>query len=778
MVAGQLTKLVPHSPPAAFEQMAVRVVSEAEEVIGLASLRAVVGTHERIREVVGFAAIQRALSTPPGVICQMLPVDSVLHWFKDSALPQRPDLLQLSLESRKGHPPVVHAVLIECKLGQENSQTLTKACEQVQDGLQHLTELLSPMRADLRRIGFDRRYWWAQLHRAMTSRSVVSMPEEDRTQLNRALERLAEGDYEIRWQAAVFTFWTDIPDELPTISRIGVPSGTVPPPFKAPVGFGLTHIQVGYKGLAALFADSPPWPPIKLEGPPLCILSDSSPSDSSNYEALPPETKKQESQATLHFADETTVKPTIEISEPVEEIQVVQSPVTDSMTVVQTTSEPQLVPPPPSRLLTAGPPALPVVPTSGSSDEEKVAHTEPVAPAPAIAPQSMLEINGPSSEAQNITLPLTPRIPEQILIGTRKQGEPVYWHFGHPQLANRHLLLFGASGSGKTYGIQCLLSEMAKQNLHSLVVDYTDGFLPNQVESRFNETATPKNHYVITDRLPLNPFRRQTQIIDPSAPAFEENPYQVATRLQSIFASVYEMGDQQAAALIRVLESGIAESSNFGLDDIVPRLEADNKNAATLASKILPLVKAQPFRQSTDSNWNEMFESPDNMVHVLQLKGYAREIWRLITEFVLWDLWDYAQSTGSKSRPLPIVLDEIQNLDHSSDSPIDKMLREGRKFGLAMILATQTTSQFNQEQKDRLFQAGHKLFFKPASSEVDRFASLLAATTPESKAIWTQRLSSLEKGQCWSLGPVMKAGGAFKEEAVFVKVTPLEHRAL
>jgi len=104
------------------------------------------------------------------------------------------------------------------------------------------------------------------------------------------------------------------------------------------------------------------------------------------------------------------------------------------------------------------------------------------------------------------------------------------------------------------------------------------------------------------------------------------------------------------------------------------------------------------------------------------------------------------------------------------------MLREGRKFGLSLILATQTASQFNQEALDRLFQAGHKLFFKPATTEVERFAKLLAQATSLSKAEWTQRLSKLEMGHCWSLGPVLKSGGTFKEEAVLVKITAFDER--
>ncbi|WXG55018.1 MAG: DUF87 domain-containing protein [Candidatus Sedimenticola sp. (ex Thyasira tokunagai)] len=172
------------------------------------------------------------------------------------------------------------------------------------------------------------------------------------------------------------------------------------------------------------------------------------------------------------------------------------------------------------------------------------------------------------------------------MIGTRVKNDPVYWYFGHPQLANRHLLIFGASGSGKTYGIQCLLAEMAQQQSHSLIVDYTDGFLPQQIENRFAEVVLPKNHFVKTDRLPLNPFRRQMQVIDPSIPAIEESPFEVATRIASIFTSVYEtMGDQQTATLIRVLESGIEGNDQFSLDDILSLLREESQYGESLANK-------------------------------------------------------------------------------------------------------------------------------------------------------------------------------------------------
>jgi DNA phosphorothioation-dependent restriction protein DptH len=400
------------------------------------------------------------------------------------------------------------------------------------------------------------------------------------------------------------------------------------------------------------------------------------------------------------------------------------------------------------------------------------------APTPTLTPEPEPT---PPAPVEQIDLPPVVQlaaVPAKILIGKKSNGEPVYWHYGHPKLPNRHMLIFGGTGSGKTYGIQCLLAEMASQNLHSLIVDYTDGFLPQHIEKPFQHAVKLKNNYIYSEKLPLNPFQAQQRVVDPSLPLYVEKPFDVATRVANIFNSVYEsMGDQQSSALIRIVEQGIIKNPAFSMDDIPDLLRAEgSQSAESLASKLDPFIRSEPFCGGTDSSWKTMLTSTDHWVNVLQLTTLARDIQKLVTEFALWNLYDYACSTGDKDRPIPIVLDEIQNLDHRSNSPIDKMIREGRKFGLSLILATQTTSNFDQEQRDRLFQAGHKLFFKPATTEIASFATILSTATSTSKADWAERLSKLEKGQCWSLGPAITSNGMLKEAAFLVSITSLEQR--
>ena len=752
-VAEKLIHLLPHEDTDAFGTMAARIVGEAEEIIGLASLRAVVGIDEKIREVVGFAAVQRVLAKPVGQATQLIPLDSMLHWFSGNENSMRPDLLQLSLEFRDNDIPLVHAHLIECKFAKHSAAHIHKATEQLHEGLRHLTSIFTPKHSKVKGYGFNRRYWWAQLHRAVSSRSVVSLSEQEWSKMDLALEMLAEGDFEIQWQGTICTFWTDEELANAKVANISLQKDTIQPIFDIPPDFSLQHLELGYRGVSELFSDT----------------ADSSPSlISANvpHISLRPENIQTDYSQPVSFGSEGSFKEPFESNTDTNYVETGYSnkevPSDIGKNVNQSPAESEQEPESLIASIKMPEPAVDVVSVENP----------PLPSAQAKAEPSGEKVSKDIASVTNSSI----SVPDKILIGTRNNDKPVYWYYGHKQLPNRHLLLFGTSGSGKTYGIQCLLSELAKQQIRSVIIDYTDGFLPNQVEEKFSDFTAPKNHFVVTNKLPLNPFKKQTQIIDPSEPPIEESAYQIATRVASIFASVFMIGDQQFAALRRVLQNGIERSSDFTFEDMLSGLREDSSNGETLASKLEPLIEAKPFRQEDESTWDNMIYSPENFVHTLQLKGLGKEIQKMVTEFALWDLWDYAQSTGSKNRPIPVVLDEIQNLDHSSDSPIDKMLREGRKFGLSMILATQTTSQFNQEQRDRLFQAGHKLFFKPATTEVDRFAQILSQATDIGKSDWAKRLSKLEKGQCWSLGPVLKSGGTFKEEAVLVNVTALEQR--
>jgi DNA phosphorothioation-dependent restriction protein DptH len=373
----------------------------------------------------------------------------------------------------------------------------------------------------------------------------------------------------------------------------------------------------------------------------------------------------------------------------------------------------------------------------------------------------------------------------RILLGeTVPNGQPVYWEFKHPELANRHMLIFGSSGQGKTYAIQAMLCEMSKFRQNSLIIDYTNGFLPNHLEKIANEVLSPKQHVVRQEPLPINPFL--PQVSDNGGIVIKENSNAIAKRIAGLFDSVYDIGNQQYSVLHRAIMDGVESmKSGMNLDHMLSVIEsmAEDKQykayAQSLHNKLRPFVLDQPFSSGEAGfDWDHLFLEQDPLCNIFQLAGMDMYSGRLITEFILWDLYGHLQSKGKKTDPKVIVLDEVQNLDHKEGSPLSKYLREGRKFGLSLILATQTMSNMRKDERDRMFNAEHKLFFRPADTELKAFAEIAALATRQKVDDWIRKLSSLSKGECYSIGRILdQAGEKLVPRALKIRITALEERS-
>ena len=305
----------------------------------------------------------------------------------------------------------------------------------------------------------------------------------------------------------------------------------------------------------------------------------------------------------------------------------------------------------------------------------------------------------------------------RVLIGKNKMSTDVYWEFGSPQMANRHLLITGTSGQGKTYSIQTMLYELAKGNVSSVVFDYTEGFRLDQLEPEFVDSMHNKinQHIVKIQGVPINPFKRQEQ--DFAGMKIQDTPADVAGRFANILTHVYGLGEQQYAAIYEATRVGMEKygdvmDMNHFQEELV-EIQSKNASAKTVVSKMTPFFHSIEFNKDAEFDWGKILYADEAKMNIFQLTMIDREMQVIVTELMLWDAWYYTKNYGSKEKPFAVVLDEAQNLSHKENSPSKAILTEGRKFGWSAWFATQSLKVLADDEVVRLMQAAFKLYFKP-----------------------------------------------------------------
>src|SRR5699024_7630985 len=141
------------------------------------------------------------------------------------------------------------------------------------------------------------------------------------------------------------------------------------------------------------------------------------------------------------------------------------------------------------------------------------------------------------------------------LIGLTNQLH-VHWEFN--KLPNRHLVIGGRSGQGKTYFMQALLQDLSKMNQSAVVIDYSSSYTPNQLDPAFVEKvgSNLRERLVHNEGFPLNPFLLRDKEV--AGNIFKETPFEAAERVSGVFSSVYRtFGPQQKAALSDATLNGI-----------------------------------------------------------------------------------------------------------------------------------------------------------------------------------------------------------------------------
>jgi len=342
--------------------------------------------------------------------------------------------------------------------------------------------------------------------------------------------------------------------------------------------------------------------------------------------------------------------------------------------------------------------------------------------------------------------------PDEIVVPLGEDeasGFPIVWS---PSTAGSpHLFIMGIPGQGKSWTIMRILSELGKQYVPSLVLDFHGQFA--DPHDPFVKRISPS----IVDAaqgLPFSPFECSR---GNGAGGWKANSYELA----EIFAYVTNMGPMQLDIVHSAIQDaykarGFTDEEATDLEyptpeDVLRRIrqEEQARHVNNVAARCRPLLDMDLFRP--EQHTPDLLSSIRGGLVIDLHNLYAEMLQLAAGAFVLRKIYRDMFSWGYADRiRLAIVLDEAHRL--ARDVTLPKIMKEGRKFGIAVVVASQGIGDFHQ---DILGTAGTKAIFRINFPDSKKVAGFIRGRSGQDIAA---RIEQLQIGVAFVQTPDMDYG--------------------
>lgn len=299
---------------------------------------------------------------------------------------------------------------------------------------------------------------------------------------------------------------------------------------------------------------------------------------------------------------------------------------------------------------------------------------------------------------------------------------------------NAHLLILGRSGSGKTYFICRKLEQELNKGRKIIIFDYSASYTLEELnKARFRNI-------------------KMVRIYEPSEEKM--NWIYKGKNLQSVLVSalIKGLGTEsyyQKKLLREAMGQVIAYEEFFSIPLLVKQLEEllitkedadERKNVLHLLGRLEPYSEINGIKILERKEIER--EGSKAGIVVIQLSNYSKLHRKFLVEFLTEIFWSETRC-GNKKADI-ILFDEFQNVSIKSGNALSSMLREGRKFGLAVYLSSQFFGNYDKEAVDTLMQAGNMIFFRPTAHDKKLVANIIDI---EQSRDWQSILDKLQVGE-------------------------------
>lgn len=316
-------------------------------------------------------------------------------------------------------------------------------------------------------------------------------------------------------------------------------------------------------------------------------------------------------------------------------------------------------------------------------------------------------------------------------IGRIKEGHSVYISRESP---NQHCIITGISGSGKSVRILDIERYAVEKGGTIIAVD---------INGTHEQVDADCFNFISAQDDGLNIRFLDTSLVEMKR---ESLPNLIQYAIETL-APREMRGACQLAVLRKAIIFAIEHREDFPneMSAVLSGLEQQEETAALGAyNHLYSILEGGVFRESSKS-------IVQGQINLISMHGLNPKSQKRVTEMLLSALWreKRMEGHGRSEQPLTLVLDEFQNLDFRKGSVLFELLTEGRKYGIEVIMATQTLAVFPKKDLAVINQAAVKLFFQPSITDIPAVSDMIE---PGRKEKWKQKLSHLRIGEAISVG--------------------------
>lgn len=350
---------------------------------------------------------------------------------------------------------------------------------------------------------------------------------------------------------------------------------------------------------------------------------------------------------------------------------------------------------------------------------------------------------------------------EDIYIGETKNKE-VFVDTANS--ANQHMLVTGSTGTGKTNFLKLWI----KQNVmrKTIVLDYSDSFPEFEDAQVINifETSEIQGFF---DNLTVDTIGPVADAIQVAWRLGEAQRTAIinALRIMAESKDIHEIASMASSDVFQPYlkrSEGVYERS-WALFAMILNGKSGNKGEQ-IAMRLLELVTA--VSKSKTSKREDSINSA--AVKIVKFPVESCGLNSHLVELYLWKFW---MKELKERKPVTVILDECQDLNWKKGSIAERLLIEGRKFGIGIVLSTQFLSEnFTKRIIHHFQQSGVRVVFAPPEGETKEIAQSLDAINWKN---WVTTLKRLRVGCCAVCGQ-LKVNGRSSKQKVIVSVPSYE----